>query len=310
MNAIEVNELTRNFGNFCAVDHLSFTVEPGAIFGFLGANGAGKSTTIRMLCGLLSPSSGDAWVNGYHITRDIEKLRGHIGYMSQRFSLYNDLSVDENLRFFGGVYGLSPSQCRHRIDETLELLSFTGHRQALTASLPGGLKQRIALAAALLHQPGIIFLDEPTGGVDPVSRRQFWELINTIAHAGTTVLVTTHYLDEAEFCNQIIMIQNGRLVAQGAPQNLKTQTIPYPMVEISCQSPMAVGEKLKEIPYIKDISLFGKKIHLQLDQRERIERELPTLLRSLACDNFTIEPLVPSLEDVFIHLIDTHPGGA
>lgn len=235
MNAIEVNSLTKKFGDFVSVDSVSFSIPRGEIFGFLGANGAGKSTTIKMLCGMLTPTSGDAFVGGHSITKDPEKVKLAIGYMSQKFSLYNDLTVEENLNFFGGVYGLRGNQLAERKKWALSVSFLEGKEKLLTASLPGGIKQRLALATAVIHRPGIVFLDEPTSGVDPVSRRAFWDLIHSLAEEGTTVFVTTHYLEEAEYCANIILINAGKLIAEGTPTSLKqkyvTPAVPHPTLE-------------------------------------------------------------------------------
>ncbi len=235
MNAIEVNNLTKKFGDFVSVDSVSFAIPQGEIFGFLGANGAGKSTTIKMLCGMLTPTSGDAFVGGHSIVKDPEKVKLAIGYMSQKFSLYNDLTVEENLNFFGGVYGLRGNQLSERKKWALGVSFLEGKEKLLTGSLPGGIKQRLALATAVIHRPGIVFLDEPTSGVDPLSRRAFWDLIHSLAEDGTTVFVTTHYLEEAEYCANIILINAGKLIAEGTPTALKQRFVtperPHPTLE-------------------------------------------------------------------------------
>src|SRR3972149_1899601 len=232
MNSIEVNNLTKKFGSFTAVDKVSFTVKQGEIFGFLGANGAGKSTTIRMLIGILEPTSGDALVGGYSIMKEPDKVKTQIGYMSQKFSLYNDLTVEENIRFFAGVYGLTGKKYGERKKWVLKVANLEGKEKLITGSLPGGIKQRLALGTAVIHQPEIVFLDEPTSGVDPISRRNFWELINSLADEGVTVLVTTHYLEEAEFCNNIIMIDQGKIIAEGNSKELKSHYIKNKMYEL------------------------------------------------------------------------------
>ncbi len=221
-HAITVENLTKKFGDFTAVDKVSFRVKEGEIFGFLGANGAGKTTVIRMLCGLLTSTSGNANVAGYDINTQSEQVKRNIGYMSQKFSLYNDLTVMENLLFFGGVYGITSKILQDRISWAIDMAGLQDRTSLLTGSLPVGWKQRLALGCALLHRPKIVFLDEPTGGVDPISRRRFWELIHTLTNEGTTVFVTTHYLDEAEYCNTIVLLHAGKLVAEGSPQKLKT----------------------------------------------------------------------------------------
>ena len=223
MNAITVSDLTRVFGDFVAVDHVSFDVRKGEVFGFLGSNGAGKSTTIRMLCGLLKPTSGTALVDGIDVGRDPEGVKRRIGYMSQRFSLYEQLTVDQNIRFFGGIYGLTRTQIAEKREQLLDELGLQEQRSAATKSLPLGWKQRLALGTALLHDPSIIFLDEPTGGVDPISRRNFWRIIYQLAERGKTVFVTTHYMDEAEYCNRISIMHQGVIAALGSPTALKQQ---------------------------------------------------------------------------------------
>jgi ABC-2 type transport system ATP-binding protein len=219
--SIEVSGLTKKFGDFTAVNSVSFRVARGEIFGFLGANGAGKSTTIRMLCGLLNPTSGEAIVGGFSVGTQPEKVKERIGYMSQKFSLYEDLTVVENIRFFGGIYGLGRSRIRTRLPWILEMAGLKGREHSLTRELAGGWKQRLALGCALLHEPEIVFLDEPTGGVDPVSRRRFWDLIYDLSVRGVTVFVTTHYLDEAEYCHRIMLMHAGEIIAGGSPRELK-----------------------------------------------------------------------------------------
>lgn len=219
--SVKVNDLTRTFGKFTAVDHIDFEVYDGEIFGFLGANGAGKTTTIRMLCGLLLPSSGEAWVEGFDVYKETDKIKQNIGYMSQKFSLYEDLTVRENIEFFGGVYGLDNHGLEQAFERTVEEFGLEKVTKKLTGELPLGWKQRLALGCALLHQPHVIFLDEPTGGVDPISRRQFWEKIYQLSEAGTTIFVTTHYMDEVEYCNRISIMHSGRIVAMDSPGELK-----------------------------------------------------------------------------------------
>jgi len=222
--AVRADALTRRFGKFTAVDAISLEVERGEIFGFLGANGAGKTTAIRMFCGLLAPTSGEAWVDGIPLSTSPEAVKHRIGYMSQRFSLYDDLRVEENLTFYGGVYGMDPDRIRRRTGELLERLGLSDRRRAFTSSVPLGFKQRRALGSAVLHEPRIVFLDEPTGGVDPVARRAFWDLIYELADGGTTVFVTTHYMDEAEYCGRVSIMSAGRIIAVGTPAELKERT--------------------------------------------------------------------------------------
>jgi ABC-2 type transport system ATP-binding protein len=222
--ALVARDLTRRFGNFTAVDRISLSVDRGEIFGFLGANGAGKTTAIRMFCGLLEPTEGEAWVDGVAVSEGAEQIKRRIGYMSQRFSLYDDLTVDENILFSGGIYGMSRRAIDRSSSDLLARLGLDSHRRRLTSDLPLGFKQRISLGCAALHSPGILFLDEPTGGVDPVARRQFWDLIYGMADRGTTIFVTTHYMDEAEYCGRVSIMVEGRIAAMGTPEELKRQT--------------------------------------------------------------------------------------
>lgn len=309
--AIEAHALTRRFGNFTAVDHIDLSVSAGSIFGLLGANGAGKSTTIRMLCGLLSSTSGSATVAGHDINREPEAIKRRIGYMSQEFSLYEDLTVAENIRFFGGVYGLRGARLASRLDWVVQMAGLAGREDQLTGSLSGGWRQRLALGCAILHEPSVVFLDEPTGGVDPVSRREFWNLINDLADRGVTVLVTTHYLDEAEYCNQVSLMHAGRVVAAGTPAELKRDQIPYPVWTISTQDVTGAVDILNREPAIRDTAIFGNTVHVVCTTPEE---EAPSLIQSALGDagiTFgSITRTLPSLEDVFIHIIDANSGGA
>ncbi len=304
MAAIEVRELTKKFGTFTAVDRVSFDVQEGQIFGFLGANGAGKSTTIRMLSGLLAPTSGQAIVAGFDVATQTEQVKRSIGYMSQKFSLYDDLTVEENLNFFGGVYGLSNEKLKERKKYALEMSHLTAESERLTGTLPGGIKQRLALACSIIHEPKVIFLDEPTGGVDPVMRKGFWELINTLSDGGTTILVTTHYLDEAEFCNEIILIDAGKLIARGAPSELKSEYIKTPILEIECSDVNAAMALLSKEPWVLEISLFGTALHIQVKDENSARERATTLLGSKGITISRSEKISPSLEDVFIHLVE------
>jgi ABC-2 type transport system ATP-binding protein len=307
--AIEVKSLVKRFGDFTAVDGVSFAVERGRIFGFLGANGAGKSTTIRMLCGLLGPTSGTATVGGYDIGREPELVKRAIGYMSQRFSLYEDLTVAENIRFFGGAYGLTRKALEDRLAWVLEMAGLRGRERSLTRTLSVGWKQRLALGCAVLHEPRIVFLDEPTGGVDPASRRRFWELINGLSESGITVFVTTHYMDEAEYCNDIRLIHAGRIVAGGSPRELKTQAIRNPILEVACDRPVEALEILQREPWVLETSIFGLTLHISVADeaegsrlvRERLGREGLAVRR--------VDRISPSLEDVFIHKIEEQTAG-
>jgi ABC-2 type transport system ATP-binding protein len=305
MNAIEVNNLTKKFGDFTAVDNVNFTVKHGEIFGFLGANGAGKSTTIRMLIGVLEPTSGDALVGGHSIMKDPEMVKRNIGYMSQKFSLYNDLTVAENIRFYAGVYGLDGKKYQERKKWVLKVANLENMENTLTSSLPGGIKQRLALGTAVIHEPKIVFLDEPTSGVDPVSRRNFWDLINDLSAGGTTVLVTTHYLDEAEFCNDIILINAGKLVAQGNSKALKTNYIKNPILEIETDRTVDSLEILEKEKWVGETSIFGNYIHVILNDDTITEKNIIKLLQEQNGIRVKrVERIVPTLEDVFIHLIE------
>ena len=310
-SAIEVENLTRRFGKFTAVDNISFKVEKGKIFGFLGANGAGKSTTIRMLCGLLAPSSGKATVDGYDIEKETELVKRSIGYMSQKFSLYEDLTVKENIRFFGGVYGLSESHLKDRMEWVIEMAGLKGREKSLTGELSGGWKQRLALGCAILHQPKIDFLDEPTSGVDPISRRKFWELINELSENGVTMLVTTHYLDEAEYCNEILLINNGHLIAVGSPKDLKEHHINYTILEAEVKDVVNAMEILRFQKWAIEISLFGNYLHIGVEEEKKGMSLISDVLSRQGITVRRIEKIIPSLEDVFLHLLmeDTRRRG-
>jgi ABC-2 type transport system ATP-binding protein len=304
MNSIEVKNLTKKFGNFTSVDGISFNVAQGEIFGFLGANGAGKSTTIRMLCGILAPTSGSATVGGYNIITESEKVKMNIGYMSQRFSLYNDLSIEENIEFFGGVYGLSNTKLQERKKWVLKISNLEGKEKILTASLPGGIKQRLALGTAVIHQPKIVFLDEPTSGVDPISRRSFWNLINSLSDEGITVLVTTHYLEEAEYCHNIILINAGRLIAEGNPKSLKTNYLKNTILELECDKVIEAMELLERMDFTDEISIFGNNIHLIVNDNFINKFDIEKILNTYSINVYRIDKIVPTLEDVFIHLLE------
>jgi ABC-2 type transport system ATP-binding protein len=301
--AIVVKNLSRHFGAFKAVDDISFEVQRGEIFGFLGPNGAGKSTTIRMLNGLLLPTSGEGQVGGYDILRENDKIKDHIGYMSQRFSLYEDLTADENLTFFGGVYGLPKDRLRQRIDEVLELVGLEERRGDLTRTLPLGLKQRLALASAIIHQPSILFLDEATSGVDPISRRNFWDLIYAMAEAGVTILVTTHYMEEAEFCDRLVLIYQGHIIAQGTPSELKGE-VKEQILAVYPEDLDKALEAIKQLPQVTEAAVFGDGLHVATPRPEEVE---PAITAALAAAQIAllrhIERVAPSLEDAFISLI-------
>jgi ABC-2 type transport system ATP-binding protein len=302
--AIDVHDLTRRFGDFTAVDHLSFDVQPGEIFGFLGANGAGKSTTIRMLCGLLRPTSGTARVGGIDVSRDPEQVKRRIGYMSQRFSLYERLTIDDNIRFFAGIYGLRGKAFDERRAFVLRMAGLEGRERTRTSDLAGGWRQRLALGCAILHQPPIVFLDEPTGGVDPLSRRQFWDLIGTLSQNGTTVLVTTHYLDEAEHCHRIAIIHAGKLAALGSATALKQRFSDRPILEIHADDPVAAMTVLERLPGIAKTSLFGTAVHAVLEGRERGAAFVREALAREGQQVRAISEVRPSLEDVFLDVVE------
>jgi len=305
MFSISVEGLTKKFGNFIAVDDISFNVNKGEIFGFLGANGAGKTTTIRMLCAILAPTSGDATVGGFSVMKEPRKVKTRIGYMSQRFSLYNDLTVAENINFFSGVYNLPDEKLRERKKWVLSIANLEGKEKLLTGSLPGGIKQRLALGTAVIHQPEIVFLDEPTSGVDPISRRNFWELINYLSDEGVTVLVTTHYLEEAEFCNNIIMIDKGKIVAEGNSKELKSRYIKNKMFEIDSDNPVDLMEKIKSADFVDDVSIFGNNLHVSVNQNLRSNEQIISFANQFANIKINkVDEITPTLEDVFIHLLE------
>jgi ABC-2 type transport system ATP-binding protein len=307
--AIHVDALSRDFGRFRAVDRVSFDVRRGEVFGFLGANGAGKSTTIRMLCGLLTPTSGRASVDDIDVGRNPEAVKRRIGYMSQRFSLYELLTVDQNIRFYGGLYGLGGKRLDERRRFALDIAGLTGRERELARDLAGGWRQRLALGCALLHEPPILFLDEPTGGVDPVSRREFWRLIDDLSGAGTTVLVTTHYLDEAERCDRVAIIHAGRLAALGTTAELKRTFDARPLLEIRSPDPVAVMARLDEAPFVERTSLFGTAVHAVLRDARTRGSAIRGLLATDGIRIDTIAPVVPSLEDVFLDVVDRLESG-
>ncbi len=302
--ALAVRSLTRRFGDFTAVNDVSFEVAEGEVFGFLGANGAGKSTTIRMLCGLLRPTSGTAIVGGVDVGRDPEGVKSRIGYMSQRFSLYEALTVDQNIRFYGGIYGLDGVRFAERRRFVLAMAGLEGRERAFTRDLPGGWRQRLALGCAILHEPRIVFLDEPTGGVDPVSRRQFWRLIDSLARGGTTVLVTTHYLDEAEHCARIAVISAGRLAALGTVDELRAVFDDRRIVEVRAQDPVALMKALDALPLVQKTSLFGTAVHAVLRDRTVDPSRLADDLRRSGHAVVSVQIVEPSLEDVFLDVVE------
>jgi ABC-2 type transport system ATP-binding protein len=302
--AVHADGLTRRFGEFVAVDHVSFEIPRGAIWGFLGPNGAGKSTTIRMLCGILTPSEGRADVLGFDVTRDPEQIKERVGYMSQRFSLYDDLTVEENLAFYAGIYGLPRAEARDRAGEWIARAGLRGRERDLAGALSGGWKQRLAFGCAVLHRPEMIFLDEPTSGVDPVSRREFWDLIDQFAQSGITVMVTTHYMDEAEHCDTLAFIFAGRIIAQGTPEEIKTHQMTGELLEVTTPQYAEALEVLAARPEVREAALFGRAIHVTVADSQAA---LPALQSALAGRGIVLErikPVPPSLEDAFVSIVE------
>jgi drug efflux transport system ATP-binding protein len=300
--AVRAEGLTRRFDSFVAVDRVTFDIPSGAIWGFLGPNGAGKSTTIRMLCGILEPSAGRASVLGYDVARDPEQIKARIGYMSQRFSLYDDLTVEENLTFYAGVYGLGRAEARATVDEWIARAGLRGRERALTGELSGGYRQRLAFGCAVLHRPRMVFLDEPTSGVDPVSRRAFWDLIDEFARAGTTIMVTTHYMDEAEHCDTLAFIFGGRIIASGTPAEIK-RGMSGALLEVRASPIEQALEALRGAPGVRDVALFGRAIHATVDDADQADALGTSLARAgIAVEG--IRQVRPSLEDAFVSLVE------
>jgi len=300
-NSVEVENLVKRFGSFTAVDRISFSTRTGEVFGLLGPNGSGKSTTIRILCGLLHPTSGRASVAGYDVVASPEQIRRNIGYMSQKFSLYADLTVLENLRFFAGMYGVSSDLLKERIGWALEMAGLRGRESSLTGTLSGGWKQRLALGCAVLHRPPILFLDEPTSGVDPLSRRLFWELIQRMSDEGVTVFVTTHYMDEAVYCNRLALMDRGQLIALGTPTELRRDSIEGALLLLECDRIGDALERVRRIEGVHDAAVFGNALHLVVSNLE----VGAAIQAALEADGIVIERLEsirPSLEDAFVAL--------
>lgn len=302
-NAIEIEHLTKKFGKFTAVNDISFNVKKGEVFGFLGPNGSGKTTVIRMLMGLISPSLGKGNVLGYDISKDNNKIREKIGYMSQKFSLYEDLTVEENLDFYGRVYGLSNRKLAEKKKEILKMADLEGRGKAITSNLSGGWKQRLALGCAIIHDPEILFLDEPTGGVDPIARRNFWDLIYQLSESGVTILVTTHYMDEAEHCNTIGFIYYGNLLTLDTPNNMKKNSIDGDIVEIKVDDTLKTIEILKKKDKIREASVYGNGIHALVEPNLSLS-ELGKYLEINKAECSSIKKVNPSLEDVFVFLVN------
>jgi ABC-2 type transport system ATP-binding protein len=303
--AVVVKDLEKRFGGFAAVDKISFNVEKGKIYGFLGPNGAGKSTTIRMLCGLLKPSGGYGKVAGFDIYTEAEKIKEHIGYMSQKFSLYEDLTVEENIDFYSGIYRVPYEKKKKRKEWVIEMAGLTKHRKSKTGSLSGGWKQRLALGCAVLHKPPILFLDEPTGGVDPINRRRFWNLIYDLADKGVTIFVTTHYMDEAEYVDDITFIYRGQIVAHGPPETMKRNVMKDSLIEICCMKPQEAMRVVKKLSSVKEVALFGRGLHIVVKEVEEAEPEIRLALEKERVGLQSIERIDPTMEDVFVSLIES-----
>ena len=304
--AVSVTKLEKKFGAFTAVNKINFEVTRGEIFGFLGPNGAGKSTTIRMLCGIITPTSGTGQVGGFDINKEQEEIKQNIGYMSQKFSLYDDLTVEENINFYGGIYKLSKEKLAKRKEEIIKLADIEPFRHRLTKTLSGGWKQRLALGCAIIHEPRIIFLDEPTSGVDPITRNNFWNIIKGMAHEGITVFVTTHYMDEAENCNRMTMIYKGNIIAMGTPEEMKTKFMVNDVLEIMVPESEVWMERIKKEPLVKEAALFGSSIHAVV---QNSKEAIPVIKRSIeegGLEGFTVRKITPSLEDVFVSLIENY----
>lgn len=306
--AIIARELTRTFGEFTAVDTVSFTVGTGEIFGFLGPNGAGKTTTIKMLTGLLRPTSGHGEVDGLSVATEAGRIRQRIGYMSQKFSLYPDLTVAENIRLFGGLYGVTGSRLDARQRWVVDMAGLAGQERRLTAELSLGWKQRLALGCAVLHEPAVLFLDEPTSGVDPLSRRRFWALINDLADAGTTVLVSTHFLEEAEYCHRVALMNRGRLIALDAPAALRA-AMTEPLLRVRTADAASAVAALAGAPGLDEVSLYGREVHVLARDAAEADTAIRDRLRAAGMDAEVIERIPPSLEDVFVALV-RREGGA
>jgi ABC-2 type transport system ATP-binding protein len=301
--SVEVNELVKSFGSFVAVDHISFQVRRGEVFGFLGPNGAGKSTTIRMLCGLLRPTSGQGHVESLDVMTQSEEIKEIIGYMSQQFSLYEDLTVEENIDFYSGIYKIPPAKARQRKEWVLEMAGLTERCKSLTRTLATGWKQRLALGCAIINEPPVLFLDEPTSGVDPISRREFWDLIYALSGRGVTVFVTTHYMDEAENCHRLALIHRGRLTAMGSPQELREKVMDQAVLALAGPKVLEWMEALEKLESCVEVAAFGKTLHLTVDDAEEATREIRRFLANRSVREFHLEQIEPSLEDVFVSFI-------
>ena len=305
MNSVEMRHLVKKFGSFVAVDDVSLAVEKGEIFGFLGPNGAGKSTAIRMLCGLLTPTSGSASVNGFDVARDPEEIRRTIGYMSQKFSLYDDLTVEENIDFFTGMYGVPREKRAERKRHVLEMANLSDRRNALTRTLSGGWKQRLALGCAILHDPPVLFLDEPTSGVDPLARAAFWGLIRDLSGTGHTIFVSTHYMDEAEYCHRLALMYRGRVIALGTPAELKAGLTEHSLLNLDASDPLETMRALEGLEGVRDVAVFGGGLHVTVDDVEATSARVRERLGAQGIAVRKLERIEPSMEDVFVALIES-----
>jgi ABC-2 type transport system ATP-binding protein len=304
--AVSVQNLEKKFGDFTAVNRINFEVKRGEIFGFLGPNGAGKSTTIRMLCGILTPTSGTGHVGGYDINRQQELIKENIGYMSQKFSLYEDLTVEENIDFYSGIYKVPQKYRKERLMQIIQMAGIEEFRSNLTGTLSGGWKQRLALGCAIIHEPKIIFLDEPTSGVDPIARNNFWNLIKEMANRGVTVFVTTHYMDEAENCDRLALIYKGAIIAMGKPSDLKTQCMKEDVLKISLPEPEDWIESLEKLEFVKEVALFGVALHAIVKDGLQATPVITEIFSAAGIKDYSIEKIQPSLEDVFVSLIESY----
>ncbi len=302
---VSINRLTKTFGDFTAVNGIDLEVQKGEIFGFLGPNGAGKSTTIKMLCGIITPTSGSGSVNGHDIIRDQNNIKESIGYMSQKFSLYDDLTVIENLEFFGSIYNQNESSLKQSIKRITAMAELESRKHHLVKNLPSGLKQRLALGSAILHNPPILFLDEPTSGVDPVMRRHFWDIINRFSREGKTIFITTHYMDEAEYCDRIALIISGEIIADDSPGNLKNE-LPYTVYSLCVENFLTVFDLIEHIEGIQDAAIFGSEIHIMCDNTYPIKKELEKLLQNNGITLYKLNKITPTLEDVFVNHARIH----
>ncbi|HUA20661.1 MAG TPA: ABC transporter ATP-binding protein [Bryobacteraceae bacterium] len=303
-NAVEIHDLVKRFGDFVAVDHVNLNVSRGEIFGFLGPNGAGKSTTIRMLCGLLKPTSGSATVGGLDISTQAEAVKQHIGYMSQKFSLYDDLSVEENIDFFSGIYSVPPERRKWRKEYVLRMAGIEERRTSLTRLLSGGWKQRLALGCAILHEPPILFLDEPTSGVDPIARRTFWELIYQLSGAGHTIFVSTHYMDEAEYCHRVALMYRGKVIALGTPDELKGSLASHHIFHLEVSDLVGSMRTLEKVEGLSDVAVFGGGLHVTALDEVRALVEIRGALEQAGIKVPLLEKIQPSMEDVFVAMIE------